>query len=104
MATPIGKQAINGIYLGGAIAVAPLAITVLLVGKNLIETVLVGLLAKIMTDGKYNTAFNVIVTSPKFWNVMRTSALIGSAVSTVSFLGFCFAEQRMPERRDFYAF
>lgn len=102
MATPLGQASLTGIQAGVVIAVAPPALVILLNGRHLIETIVLGLLARAATEGRYNTAFNLIIVSPLLWRVTCYTAVIGSAISAISLIGFYYAEQRLPTRQDLH--
>lgn len=88
---------VNGMCAGPIIAVAPILVVGAITGGGMIT----GLMASAFTDGRYNSAFNVIVMSSKFFTIMKSSFLIGSAVSAISLVGFCIKNERLPRPSDF---
>ena len=101
MVSSSGQMALNGMCAGPIIAGSPLIIAVLHVGKDLIGHIITGIFVRIFTDGKWDTAFNTLVTSPRFWQLMKVTTTVGSAISAISFLGFYWSERRSPNLEDF---
>jgi len=101
MSTDIGKLAVNGMYAGPIIAIAPVAIATLLTTKNAFASIISGIFISAVTNGQWSTAFNVVMMSPVLWKATWISTQIGCAISTISFIGFLFAEGRIPTRSDF---
>lgn len=102
MATALGKAAISGIYVGGFVAVAPITAALLTVGSNLFKEIIAGVFLNMVTDGRANTAFNILITSSRLWHLMRYTVPIGCAISAISAFGFYIAEKRLPNSEDFY--
>ena len=96
MSTPIGQTALTGIKAGAFVAVSPPALVVLATGGNLFGNIIAGLMLRAATNGQYDSAFNVLMTSPGLWKALKYSASIGCAISAISFIGFCVAEGRAP--------
>jgi len=102
MISSVGQKAITGIYIGGAVAVAPPALALLSAGSNVFKAVIGGLLLHATTGGQYNSAFNVLITSPRLWQAMLFTVPVGSAISAISALGFFFSEGRFPNTQDLF--
>jgi len=100
--TTISRCAASGILVGGLVAAFPLSLVIYSGGKNVAATAATGLMLKAATDGKMDTAFNVLITSPKTWTIMAYSCAIGSAISIISFLGFYFLENRAPQLSEVF--
>lgn len=101
MVTSIGQKAIYGMQAGGVIAVAPVAFTVMLAGKNALRHIISGLWLRFLTEGQYDSAINVALMSPRLWRITTATATVGSAISAISLIGFVFVEKRLPTSRDF---
>ncbi|WP_148258991.1 hypothetical protein [Simkania negevensis] len=65
MTTPIGQTAISGIYIGGLVAVSPPTIVLLTAGSNVFKAIIAGILVNTVTDGRMDSAFNILITSPR---------------------------------------
>ena len=87
--------------VGGLVAIASPVFITLLTTKNLLRSIITGLFLRIATDGQHDSPFNVLIMSPFVWKATKITVPIGCAISTISFLGFCYAEGRLPTRRDF---
>ena len=114
MSTDIGRLAVNGMYAGPIIAIAPVAIAVIFTARDGLASVIGGIFVSAViisgifviavTNGQWNTAFNIVIVvmmPPTLWKATWISMQIGAAISTISFLGFLFAEGRIPMRSDF---
>ncbi|MCB1067668.1 MAG: hypothetical protein KDK56_05740 [Simkania sp.] len=102
MTTPIGQTAISGIYIGGLVAVSPPTIALLTAGSNVFKAIIAGILVNTVTDGRMDSAFNILITSPRLWHLMLYTVPLGCAISVISALGFYFSEGRCPNYHDLF--
>ena len=102
MTTPMGQKAISGVYIGGLVSIAPPALALLASSGNFIKDIIVGLFVSKVTNGQWNSVFNILITSPRLWQLMLYTIPIGSAISVISVLGFYFAEGRCPNYQDLF--
>ena len=92
-----------GMVSGIVVAVSPFVVVRSFTAVNIPRAIITGLFLRILTNGKWDYAFNVIMTSPSFWRVQLMAGKIGCAITVISSLGFVLAKIGFCINRKWFA-